>query len=444
VLENLLRKMMRVVLENAGAQKGFLILEKEDALVIEAEGAVDTGEITVLQSRPVASALPASILNYVSHSHERVVLSNAAHEGQFTNDPYVLEHLPKSLLCLPLLNQGKLTGILYLENNLTTDAFSQNHLEILNLLSSQMAISIENAGLYQDVQDAARQLEEYNRTLEQKVDERTRELDQKNIRLNETLGEVEKAHRNITDSIEYAKRIQSSMLPSPDVLKACLPQSFVIWRPRDIVGGDFFYVDASEHGIIVSVVDCTGHGVPGAFMTMIASSGLRRITGTERCHDPAEILKRLNFIVKTSLQQNTEHALSDDGLDAGICLLQTDRLIFAGAKLPLICVHKEELRVIKGDRQSIGYKKSDLNFDFSNHMLDIEPGMAFYMASDGFEDQLGGKKHFPFGKKRFRNLLRENAGKPFEEQERLLSEAFDAYKRGNDRQDDVTIMGFSL
>ena len=444
VLESLLRKMMRVVLENAGAQKGFLILEKEEALVIEAEGAVDTEDITVLQSLPVASALPASVLNYVSHSHECVVLSDAAHEGQFTNDPYVLEHLPKSLLCLPLLNQGKLTGILYLENNLTTDAFTPNHLEILSLLSSQMAISIENAGLYQNVQDAARQLEEYNRTLEQKVDERTRELDQKNIRLNETLGEVEEAHRNITDSIEYAKRIQSSILPSPDVMKACLPQNFVIWRPRDMVGGDFFYADASEQGVLVSVVDCTGHGVPGAFMTMIASSGLRRITGTEGCHDPAEILKRLNFIVKTSLQQDTEHALSDDGLDAAICLIQSDRLIFAGAKLPLICVHKDELRVIKGDRQSIGYKKSDLNFDFSNHMLDIEPGMAFYMASDGFEDQLGGKKHFPFGKKRLRNLLRDNAKQPFEIQKTLLLEAFDSYKGGNTRQDDVTIVGFSL
>ncbi|MBH8578323.1 AAA family ATPase [Nostocaceae cyanobacterium CENA369] len=175
----LLEKLMKITIENAGAQKGLLILDKQGNWVIEAEGTIDSDKVTTLQSLPVNSVNSASqtpflsvaIINYVVRTHENVVLSDAAHQGQFTHDPYIVATQPKSILCTPLLNQGKLSGILYLENNLTTDAFTSDRIEVLRILSTQAAISIENARLYG-------QLENYNRNLELRVEERTQELSQ--------------------------------------------------------------------------------------------------------------------------------------------------------------------------------------------------------------------------------------------------------------------------
>jgi predicted ATPase/signal transduction histidine kinase/DNA-binding NarL/FixJ family response regulator len=166
VLSHLLEKMMHIVIENAGAEKGFLLLPKNDNWFIEAEGQVDSNEVNVLQSILVDENQPIAqtIIQYVVRTRESVVLADASQEGQFTRDPYIVEQRPKSLLCVPLLNQGQLTGILYLENHLTTGAFTQERLKVLNLLSSQIAISIENSFLYNN--------------LEQKVAERTSELEQ--------------------------------------------------------------------------------------------------------------------------------------------------------------------------------------------------------------------------------------------------------------------------
>ncbi|HLO51777.1 MAG TPA: AAA-like domain-containing protein, partial [Kamptonema sp.] len=177
VLEQLLNQVMKAVIENAGAQKGFLILDKGGNWAIEAEAAVESDRITILQSIPVDSVDPSTqipllstaIVNYVVRSHENVVLNNATDEGQFTRDSYIIATQPKSILCTPLLDRGKLGGILYLENNLAIGAFTPERVETLKIIAAQAAISIENANLYEQVED-------YNRTLEQKVEERTKEL----------------------------------------------------------------------------------------------------------------------------------------------------------------------------------------------------------------------------------------------------------------------------
>jgi len=260
------------------------------------------------------------------------------------------------------------------------------------------------------------------------------------------LEAVEERNKMMMESIQYAKIIQSSLLPNLDQIKTSLPTSFFRWMPKDVVGGDMLYAEPLDDGFIVAVIDCTGHGVPGAFMTMIASTNLKRIIREETCHNPAEILKLLNFSVKTSLQQDTEHAQSDDGLDAAICLVKPHekRLIFAGAKLPLYYIHNDKLTVIKGDKQSLGYKKSDLNFTFTNHTVNIEEGMCCYLSTDGFLDQRGGPKRFLFGNKRFKNLLLENHHEAFDAQSERLLQAFNKYQGDNDRQDDVTVVGFGF
>jgi|GEM_PF-1549111 len=213
---------------------------------------------------------------------------------------------------------------------------------------------------------------------------------------------AEKANSKITDSLNYAKLIQGSLLANLDVVKSYIPDSFFIWEPKDIVGGDIFFADSFEDGFIIAVIDCTGHGVPGAFMTMIAISAMNRIVKDEGCHDPAEILRCLNLIVRTTLQQDTDYALSDDGMDAGIVRVthmniespalsfQASELSFAGAKIPLYYVRNGEINVIKGDRRSIGYRRSYPDLSFTRHTVSIEKGVSFYMTTDGVADQFGG------------------------------------------------------
>lgn len=197
VLDKLLEKLMKIVIENAGAQKGYLILDKEGNWVIEAEGSVDSDDFTILHSIPFdvdtdrqMPLLSTAIINYVARTQKNVVLNTAVHEGEFTRDPYIIATQPKSILCTPLLHQGKLSGILYLENNLTTDAFTPERVEVLRILSAQAAISIENSRLYE-------QLEDYNRTLEQKVKARTQELQEKNEELASTLQKLKATQAQI-------------------------------------------------------------------------------------------------------------------------------------------------------------------------------------------------------------------------------------------------------
>jgi len=289
------------------------------------------------------------------------------------------------------------------------------------------------------LEESYKKLEEYNKTLEQKVIERTEAL-------NMSLEEVESANKKITDSIRYAKMIQKSMLPDPENIRNFIPESFFIWMPRDIVGGDFIFTDTFDEGFAIAVIDCTGHGVPGAFITLIASFGLKKITRDEGISDPALILKRLSFIVKTTLRQDTDSAFSDDGLDAGICFIRPDAgtLTFAGAKLSLFCIYENEMTVLKGDRKSLGYKKSDLGYDFSEHTISVKKGMSFYLATDGFADQLGGSPRRRFGIRRFQELIDKYSYLPFEKQREIFLEAFYKHKGENDRQDDVTLIAFGL
>ncbi len=185
-------------------------------------------------------------------------------------------------------------------------------------------------------------------------------------------------------------------------------------------------------------------------MTMIASSALSRIIKDEGCHDPAEILKRLNIIVKTTLQQDTEYAVSDDGMEAGIyfipdvSLTAEKTLIFSGAGLRLYCVCDGEVSVIRGDKKNIGYRRSNLDFSYSNHRIAIKKDISFYMATDGYTDQMGGQPKRRFGTPRFKKLLSEISEEPFEEQEKILLKKFDEHREDNEQTDDVTVVGFGF
>ncbi len=279
------------------------------------------------------------------------------------------------------------------------------------------------------------------------------EVKQSRDKLQVTLTELEHSHEQmeevnlrLLESLHYAEMIQRSLLPGMDRLKTDIPNSFFIWMPKDIVGGDIYYTYYDQNGFIIALMDCTGHGIPGAFMTMIAHSEIRKIILDEACHDPAKILKRMNLYVKTVLKKDHDHSLSDEGLDAGVCRVNSKEqtITFSGARMPLFYLQEGVLHTVKGDRQSLGYKDSNVDFCFTNHRVQAMETTRFYMASDGYTDQLGGEKRRRMGTKGFRNLILENAKIPFEAQREKMIQAFLTHQGNNEQQDDVTVICFGL
>ncbi|MFB1489223.1 MULTISPECIES: SpoIIE family protein phosphatase [unclassified Thiocapsa] len=274
--------------------------------------------------------------------------------------------------------------------------------------------------------------------------EMTRQLEQAFADLSVEKERSDQLLLRVTDSIQYAQRIQSALLPGDAAFAPAQVDGFSIWLPRDIVGGDIFCVETCPAGVLVALLDCTGHGVPGALMSMLAVAGLRRLIQDEACHAPADLLHGMNDWVKTTLRQETDASPSDDGLDAAICLLRPDagELIFAGAHLPLYRVRDGAVDVVRGDRPSLGYKRSRSDVVFTSHSLPLEPGSVFYLCSDGLLDQPGDPGGLPLGRSGFTRIVEAVWDQPLATQRAQIEAAFLAHAGEHERRDDVTVLGW--
>ncbi|MEO5332766.1 MAG: SpoIIE family protein phosphatase [Magnetococcus sp. YQC-5] len=286
------------------------------------------------------------------------------------------------------------------------------------------------------------ELKEMNLSLENKVRERTQDLAQKAL-------ELENANRNIIDSIKYAKNIQNAILPKHELLNQCIEDFFVIWQPKDIVGGDFYWFRQGrdhEEGYLIALADCTGHGVPGALMAMTTYSLMREIITIQNFSDPASILMQLNRSLRTALGQEYQDAASDDGLDMGLCHVnpKQGQIVFAGARQPFYYVNNDKIYRIKGDRHSIGYKNSNPDFIFKNNFIDIGTGIQCYLTSDGFYDQCGGDQGYSFNTDRFEALIKEHHRQPNQKQGILFMHALQTYQGNSTQMDDISMIGFRV
>jgi len=299
------------------------------------------------------------------------------------------------------------------------------------------------------MQDQQKEIKSANKTLTTAHDE----LATTHAALASTHNELEAIHTELEghnermlDSIRYAEMIQRSLLPGIERIKAVSADNMFIWMPKDIVGGDIFYIYADIKGSLIALLDCTGHGVPGAFLTIIAYTEIRNIIMAESCYDPAEILKRLNKAVKNVLHKDNDDARTNDGLDAAVCFIDHNggNVTYAGAKIPLFYVKDGICHKLNGCKQSLGYKNSDDDFEFINHDIDSEGGCSFYMATDGLTDQIGGPKRLRFGSKHFERMIVENNAKPFDEQRKAFLQTLLEHKGDNDQKDDITLIGFRL
>lgn len=255
---------------------------------------------------------------------------------------------------------------------------------------------------------------------------------------------LQDAYKQITDSVKYAQRIQQALLPSPRQLREQLPDSLLIFRPRDIVSGDFYWFHRKGTLLTVIVADCTGHGVPGAIMSIVANEMLNRVIVQEENTQPARILQLLNQYMMSALQKNDN--VADDGLELAVCSIcsQQKKVWYAGAKMPLYYVRDEQINEIKPTKLAIGGMKSEGEKVFEEHCFDFLANDRLFMCSDGCSDQLGGEQNKKFLTRRLRELIASTSAFPFDEQKMLIEKEFDGWKNKNRQTDDITLLGFSL
>ncbi|MGB0697145.1 MAG: SpoIIE family protein phosphatase [Rhodospirillaceae bacterium] len=255
---------------------------------------------------------------------------------------------------------------------------------------------------------------------------------------------LEDAFSVISSSIDYASRIQRAILPDDTIFQAMFAEHFIIWQPRDRVGGDMYWIRAWGDGVLLIVADCTGHGVPGAFMTLIATGALDRAQDDVSPGKPGALVQRMHQLVQLTLGQHTDQGESDDGLELGAVYVDSDttHLIFTGARFDLFHFDGDAAQVIKGTKQGIGYRRVPFGQTYDETMVTIAPDSRYYMTSDGLIDQVGGARKRSFGKKRFKQLLSEIKDLPMSEQKERIEEALSTYQGSEKRRDDVSMVGF--
>ncbi|WP_338792838.1 SpoIIE family protein phosphatase [Bernardetia sp. MNP-M8] len=320
--------------------------------------------------------------------------------------------LPQSLIYIPLIVQEKSIGVLTVQS-FSKDAYQTNHFTILRSLASYAAIAVSNAQSY---------------------------------------ATINEKNQHITDSIRYARTIQAAILPSKKLIKQTIKDFFILYRPKDIVSGDFYWFttifdkDTNTKKIVIAIVDCTGHGVPGAFMSLIGNTFLHEIINEKHITNPAQILENLDEILKSSLQ--TGEQTNKDGMDAAICTLQisedeTTKLSFAGAKRPLwYSLPDSSLATISGTRRSIGSNRTK-GKPFENNELVLEKGTNVYLTTDGFVDQ-SNKKGEKFGTPNLWQLIEQNITLKMEEQCHQIEQALDIHQGKIEQRDDITVLGFKV
>jgi phosphoserine phosphatase RsbU/P len=252
-------------------------------------------------------------------------------------------------------------------------------------------------------------------------------------------------HEQVLDSIRYAQLIQQAILPQPELLARALGEYFVIWRPRDLVGGDFYYGQTDERGCLLVVADCTGHGVPGAFMTMAVNAVLNHVTSALCADDPPRILQAINRLLRATLRQDGMGEGFENGLDAGVCYWawSAPDLIFAGARLDLFYRDADgAVAVVRGDNHNLGYRQSDPDRTFARQVVERAPGRTFYLTTDGLLDQSGGPKGYGFGRRQFQEFLQRHGEQPLVAQQTALEQALAAWQGDRPQRDDITVIGF--
>ena len=253
-------------------------------------------------------------------------------------------------------------------------------------------------------------------------------------------NELKEKNTEIMDSIAYAKRIQSAILPPAKLVKEYLQESFILYKPKDVVSGDFYWMEQIGTKVLFAAADCTGHGVPGAMVSVVCNNALNRSVREYTLVDPGKILDKTRAIVIQEFEKSEEEV--KDGMDIALCSLQGNTLKYAGAHNPLWIVRNGEVLETKANKQPIG--KFDKQIPYTTHTFELLKGDSIYIFSDGYVDQFGGEKGKKFKSKAFRNLLLSIQDKTMEEQRVSIDEAFETWRGNVEQVDDVCVIGVKI
>ncbi len=382
--------------------------EESNSLVFE--GSIENGVELETYSYPLDDEESLSIRCY--GESKEIIVNRPETQISASHLETASGETPKSLVYLPILVKGRAIGVLSV-HSLKENAYTENHIKLLRNVAIYAGIALENADNYEQIESQKKK--------------------------------IETTSRKLHSSINYAKRIQEAMLPDQQSIKQALPESFILFKPRDIVSGDFFWFAEQDDKQFIAVVDCTGHGVPGALMSMIGNELLNEVINLRNIHEPSQILRELHYGVRQDLKQRDTH--NADGMDMVICVIdkKTKELSFAGAKNPLVYIQNGDLHYIKGDRFPIGGKQVGSVRNYTTHKIAFHAPTNFYLYSDGYQDQFGGEKGIKkFMAPRFRNLLHNIHFLPMSEQEEILDTTIKKWMRGSRQIDDILVMGFAL
>jgi serine phosphatase RsbU (regulator of sigma subunit) len=347
---------------------------------------------------------------------------------KLTGPNVIIGDEPSSIIYLPLISaEKKRVGVISVQS-FSKNAYTNYDIDILNSLAVFVNIALENALMYEKV--------------EQKVIERTAQV----VKQKE---ELEEKNKDITDSINYAKRIQEALLPSMEMRKKLFPEAFVLYQPRDIVSGDFYWYAEKNGKRLIAAVDCTGHGVPGAFMSMIGNSFLNEIVNERALTRPGLILDKLRNLVIRALKQSDAENGANDGMDISLlCLSETKsadgsikiKADWSGANNPLWLMRNGNCIEYKADKRPISFSRGQ-EIPFTNHGIELEAGDTLYIFTDGFADQFGGEKGKKFKYKQLQQVLISIQHEPMQKQEQILADTFRKWKGSLEQVDDVLVIG---
>lgn len=405
--------------------KEFKIGKESNLWMIDDKGIIQLSDIREDIGKSYGELLPKDVINQIQ---------NEAVKG--TENVKVSQYLDSNheIIDYAYCKLSSSDWILYYEIPRTesislTDTLRNN--TILNVVLVLVFFMILFYVISQKIANPYKQVVLINQELETKVNLRTQELKESNQKLN--------------DSIEYAKRLQESILPSKQELQNTFRENFVIWKPKDIVGGDFFWLREIDDVIVLAVGDCTGHGVPGAFMTMTVNAILHNIVNNVNKDDPSVILRELHLQLKEILNKSSNPNSVDDGLDIAIfCINKKSTLSYLGANVELYIKREQEVSIIKPQSKGVGYSYIDLKESLVNETIEIQQGDIFIVSTDGFIHQNGGNKNYPFGKKRLYNIIKECNNEDLNLIKIEFEAALKEYMRDEQQRDDITVFAFRI
>ncbi|MFW5658363.1 MAG: SpoIIE family protein phosphatase [Bacteroidota bacterium] len=358
---------------------------------------------------------PLGVITEAQVNGKTIHLANAVSDRDWRKNPVIEEHQLRSILCAPIMKGDKNLGSIYVDNGKKRNYFEQTKVDLLTAVGKQAGFALDQILLYED--------------LESKVKSRT--------------SEIQEDYGTMRDSIAYARRLQDSIMPLESQLKKAVNDAFVFNKPKDVLSGDFFWFRRIGDSVMIAVADCTGHGVPGAFMSIMGTHFLNQIIIEDGVTDPGEVLTVLDIRMRNMMQSESDVDQMKDGMDIILINIPEGEgeISYAGARRPLLISEGESLKRLNTTKRSIGEVLTDDDVGFETKNIKRETDTTCYMFSDGVTDQFGDGSKKKFTLKRLQELLTASLFLPMDHQKKVLENRFKLWRGDVPQTDDVIVVG---